>query len=126
MIIGKLDPKYTLAFFPKHVWDVAGWTDTEINVTTLQPIFTYLPGGGWNIGTAQNITYNWEKEQWTVPLHLTVGKTVVFNGRPWKLAVELDYYVEKSDTFGPELMLSFNITPVVKNGLASLFGLGEK
>jgi hypothetical protein len=24
MIIGKLDPKYTLAFFPKHVWDVAG------------------------------------------------------------------------------------------------------
>jgi len=126
MIIGKLDPKYTLAFFPKHQWDVAGWTDTAINVTMLQPIFTYLPGGGWNIGTAPNIAYNWENEQWTVPLHLTVGKTVMISGRPWKLAVELDYYVEKSDTFGPEWMLSFNITPVVKNKLASLIGLGEK
>jgi hypothetical protein len=126
LIIGKLDPKYTLAFFPKHQWDVAGWTDTAINVTSLQPIFTYLPGGGWNIGTAPNIAYNWENEQWTVPLHLTVGKTVVISGRPWKFAVELDYYVEKSDTFGPEWMLSFNITPVVKNKLASLIGLGEK
>jgi len=88
LIIGKLDPKYTLAFFPKHQWDVAGWTDTAINATVLQPIFTYLPGGGWNIGTAPNIAYNWENEQWTVPLHLTVGKTVVISGRPWKFAVE--------------------------------------
>jgi hypothetical protein len=118
MIIGKLDPKYTLAFFPKHQWDVAGWGDTAINVTALQPIFTYLPGGGWNIGTAPNITYNWENEQWTVPLHLTVGKTVMISGRPWKFAAELDYFVENSDTFAPEWMVSFNITPVVENKLA--------
>jgi hypothetical protein len=52
--------------------------------------------------------------------------TVLMSGRPWKLAVELDYYVEKSDTFGPEWMLSFNVTPVVKNVLASWLGLGEK
>jgi hypothetical protein len=126
VIIGKLDPKYTLAFFPQHQWDVAGWTDTAINRTTLQPIFTYLPGGGWNIGTAPHIVYNWENEQWTVPLHLTTGKTVVISGRPWKFAVEMDYYVEKSDIFGPDWMISFNITPVVKNGLASWFGLGDK
>jgi len=126
LIIGKLDPKYTLAIFPKHQWDVAGWTDTAINNTVLQPIFTYLPGGGWNIGTAPIIAYNWENEQWTVPLHLTVGKTVMISGRPWKLAVEMDYYVEKPDTFGPEYRISFNITPVVKNALASWFGLGNK
>ncbi len=52
--------------------------------------------------------------------------TVMMSGRPWKFAVELDYYVEKSDTFGPEWMLSFNVTPVVKNVLASWLGLGEK
>jgi hypothetical protein len=50
----------------------------------------------------------------------------MFGTRPCKLGVELNYYVEKSDTFGPDFGISFNITPVVKNGLASWFGLGEK
>ncbi len=72
------------------------------------------------------MTYDWESEQWTVPLQINTGKTVVWNGRPWKLSVELNYYVEKSDTFGPEWMFSLNIAPVVKNGLASLFDLGGK
>ena len=54
-------------------------------------------------------------------MHLTVGKTVVLNGRPWKFAVEFNYYVEKPDAFGPDFMVSFNITPVVKNVLADLF-----
>ena len=36
----------------------------------------------------------------------------------------MNYYVEKADDFGPEWMVGINISPVVKNGLASLFGLG--
>ena len=43
------------------------------------------------------------------------------SGRPWKLSVEANYYVEKADAFGPEWMFSFNVTPVVKNKLADLF-----
>ena len=71
------------------------------------------------------MTYDWESEQWTVPLQANAGKTVVWNGRPWELSVEVNYYVEKADAFGPEWMISFNIAPVVKNVLASLFGLGD-
>ena len=125
LLIGKLTPKWVLGLFPNHQWDVEGWTDNKINLTSIQAFYTYLPGGGWSVGTAPTITYDWEGEQWTVPLQLNVGKTVIWNGRPWKLGVELNYYVEKSDAFGPEWMLSFNIAPVVKNGLASLFGLGK-
>jgi len=51
---------------------------------------------------------------------LTVGKSVILDGRPWKLAVEVNYYAEKADAFGPEWMIGFNITPVVKNSLVSL------
>ena len=104
---------------------MAGWTDKNVNLTTINPIATYLPGGKWNVGSAPIITYDWENEQWTVPLQINAGKTVVFNGRPWKISAVLYYYVEKPDALGPEWMLSFNITPVVKNGLASLFGLGD-
>lgn len=122
-LLGKLTPKWVAGIFPSHQWDVTGWTENEINLTSMQVIYTYLPGGGWNIGTAPTITYDWESEQWTVPLQLNIGKTVIWNGRPWKLSVEVNYYAEKADTFGPEWMIGINIAPVVKNGLASLFGL---
>ena len=122
-LIGKATPKWVAGLFPNHQWDVGGSGDANINLTTITAFYTYLPGGGWSVGTGPIMTFDWESEQWTVPLQLNVGKTVVWNGRPWKLSVEANYYVEKSDTFGPEWMIGINIAPVVKNGLASLFGL---
>lgn len=122
-LIGKLNPKYVLGFFPNHQWDVAGSGKADINLTTIQLFATYLPGGGWSIGSAPIMTYDWNSEQWTVPLQINAGRTIIAKGRPWKLSAELNYYVERADAFGPEWMLSFNIAPVVKNGMASWFGL---
>jgi len=109
---------------PPHQWDIAGSGDADIHQTSIQAFYTYLPGGGWNVGTGPIITYDWESERWTVPLQINAGKTVVLNGRPWKFSVELNCYVEKADAFGPEWMLNINIAPVVKNGLAGCFGKG--
>lgn len=125
LLIGKITPNYVLGLFPNHQWDIGGSGDADINLTSIQAFYTYLPGGGWSVGTGPTITYDWENEQWTVPLQINAGKTVVLNGRPWKFSVEVNYYVEKPDAFGPEWMISLNIAPVVKNGLASLFGLGN-
>ncbi len=41
-------------------------------------------------------------------------------GRPWKLGVEANYYIENDDK-RPDFMIGFNVTPVVKNHLADLF-----
>jgi len=41
------------------------------------------------------------------------------NGRPWKLSLEINHYVEKADAFGAEWMVGLNIGPVVKNVLAN-------
>ncbi|MCZ8499619.1 hypothetical protein O9929_23905 [Vibrio lentus] len=43
------------------------------------------------------------------------------NGRPWKFGIEANYYIEKDEKARPDFMLSFNISPVVENKLASLF-----
>jgi hypothetical protein len=34
---------------------------------------------------------------------------------PIKLALEYTYYIEKPDVFGPEMLVSLNISPVVPN-----------
>jgi len=125
ILLGKITPKYVVGLFPNHQWDIAGSGDATVNLTTIQAFFTYLPGGGWTVGSGPIVTYDWEDEQWTVPLQINGGKTVVLGDRPWKLSLEVNYYVEKADAFGPEWMVSFSIAPVVKNGLARWFGLGE-
>jgi hypothetical protein len=120
-LIGKLTPKYVLGAFPNHQWDVAGSGDADINLTTIQLFGTYLPGGGWNVGTAPILSFDHEIDEWTIPLNFTFGKTVIWNERPWKLGAEINYYVEQPDAFGPEWMASLNVAPVVENVLARFF-----
>ena len=67
------------------------------------------------------ITYNHESEEWTVPLHLTAGKTFIINGRPWDFSVDLNYYVERPDAIAPEWMVGFNVAPVMENVFAKWF-----
>ena len=110
-----------IGLFPNHQWDVAGWGDSPVNLSSMQVFATLLPSGGWNVGTSPIMTYNWETEDWTIPLNLTVGKTVILGGKPWKLSAEINYYVERPDAFAAEWMLGVNITPVVENVFASLF-----
>lgn len=123
LLLGKVTPEYVAGIFPNHQWDIGGSGNKDINLTNTQLFYTYLPGGGWSVGSAPTVTYDWTTDQWTIPLQLNVGKTVIRDGRPWKFSVELNYYVERPDSFGPEWMLSLNIAPVVGNGLASWFGL---
>ena len=44
--------------------------------------------------------------------------------RPWKIAVELNYYVEQQDAFGPEWMIGLNMGPVVRNFFQDWLGGG--
>jgi hypothetical protein len=82
---------------------------------------TYLPGGGWNVGSSPIMSYDHEIEEWSIPINFTFGKTVIMNDRPWKLSMEINYFVEQPDAFGPEWFIGLNVTPVVENALASWF-----
>lgn len=123
-----LGPNVFLAQFEKwglygvlanHQWDVAGWGDDYVSSSSVQPILTYLPGGGWNVGTGGILTYAWDTSQWTIPLNLNVGRTVMMGKTPVKVSLEVNYYVEQADAFGPEWMIGINLTPVVPNFVES-------
>jgi len=120
-VLGKITKTSVVGGLFFHQWDVAGWTDTSVNVSNLQFFGVYLPGGGWNLGSSPIFTYDWTSEQWTVPLNFTFGKTIIVGEQPWKLSAEINYYVEKSDAFGAEWMVSLNFAPVVENVLAKWF-----
>jgi hypothetical protein len=68
------------------------------------------------------MSYNWETEQWTIPIQMQVSRTVKFGKLPVKLSLEGNYYVEKADGLGQDWMIGFNITPVVPNVVAEWLG----
>jgi len=101
--------------FPSHQWNVAGWKDGSYCSTSAQLFLIFLPGGGWSVGSTPTLEYNWISEDWTVPLNLTTAKTIIVGQMPLKLGMDINYYLDQPDLFGPEWMVSFNITPVIPN-----------
>ena len=121
LLIGQATKTWVLGGLLTHQWDVAGSGDADISLSSFNLFYVYLPGGGWNIGTAPIMTYDHESNQATIPINLNAGKTVIWDGRPWKLSAEINYFVESSDAFAQEWFVGFNIAPVVENGLADWF-----
>ncbi|CAH7222584.1 conserved exported hypothetical protein [Vibrio chagasii] len=122
---GKVSADRVVGVFPSHLYGVSGngadHSDTRINKTSTQLFWVELLEGGWTVGSAPTLSYDWNKEQAEIPLNISVSKTTVFSGRPWKFGIEANYYIEKDEKTRPDFMLSFNVSPVVENKLASLF-----
>jgi len=68
----------------------------------------YLPGGGWVVGSNPIISYDWDSQDWTIPLNLVVSKTVILGKTPWKIQAEINYYLDRPDAFGAEWMMGIN------------------
>ncbi len=121
LLIGRTSKKHLLGALLTHQWDIAGSGDADISLSSINLFYVFLPGGGWNVGTAPVMTYDHENDEATIPINLNAGKTVIWNGRPWKLSAEINYFIDAPDTFAPEWMVGFNIAPIVENGLVDWF-----
>jgi len=122
VLFAKFEKWGLYGIFPSHQWDIAGSGkkgDIAYSTSQTQLFFVVLPGGGWSVGSSPIMNYDWKSKEWTVPLNFNVGKTVMAGKLPVKLQFEINYYIEQPDLFGPEWMISFNITPVVKNVVES-------
>jgi len=121
ILFGRVTKEYVLGLNPSHQWSLLGSGDKNTSSSRVQLFAALLLGEGWNVGSQPIITYDWKQSEWEIPLNLIVSKTVMIGGRPWKLGTELNYYVDQNDDFGPRWMFGINITPVITNGLATLF-----
>lgn len=100
-----------------HQWDIARWSDSQVNRTTVQPIVTFALPNSWAAGYAGIMTYDWESDEATIPLNVFVQKTMKIGNTPTRIQVEVNYYPDswRPDAFGPEWFIALNLTPVVNN-----------
>ena len=97
--------------FNQNLFSFAGDDDREdVNVSILQPIVSYSLPYKWSIGTSEmNVTYDWEKSDWTVlPLGIKLAKLVKFGKLPVQFSGAYEYNFA-DDYVAPEWTINFTV-----------------
>ena len=93
---------WTVGALANHIWSFAGDDDrSNISSTFLQPFVSYTTPEAWTFTLNTESTYNWEADEWSVPLNFQVSKLVVIDKQPISLFAGLRYWAESPDS-GPD------------------------
>jgi hypothetical protein len=61
-----------------HIWSYWATTTGAVNATFLQPFLAYTWPTATTVTLQTETTYDWNADQWTVPLNLQVSQLVKF------------------------------------------------
>lgn len=93
---------WTYGVLANHLWSYAGDGDrAEVNATFIQPFVSFTTKTHTTLAFNTESTYDWSREQWTVPLNLTVAQLFKVSGKPLQFTIGGRYYVETPEG-GPE------------------------
>lgn len=109
---GRLAPGQRLIFgaLANHIWSVNAPDDRDqVNSTFVQPFLTYTTPNAWTFALNSESTYDWNAEQWTVPINASVSKLVKFGDQPVSLQLGGHQYVEGPEG-QPDWGLRFGVT----------------
>jgi hypothetical protein len=111
-VVLKQSGPWTYGALANHIWSFAGDDDRQdVNSTFLQPFISYTTPKAWTFALNTESTYNWETEDWSVPINFTVAKLVKVNKQPIQLTAGVRYWAESPsngpDGFGARLAVTF-------------------
>ncbi len=93
---------WTIGMLANHNWSYAGNSDRQdINVTFLQPFVAFTTPGAYTIAFQLESTYDWESENWSVPITGSIAKIVRLGKMPVSLQAGVGYWADSPET-GPE------------------------
>ena len=109
-LVLKQENGWTYGVLANQLWSVSGDDDRPyVNATFLQPFLSYTTKTQTTLGVNTESTYDWNAEEWTVPINLSVSQLVKIGKRPISLQVAYRNYVETPD-IGPDWGLRFQVT----------------
>ncbi|BHH82233.1 hypothetical protein LA52FAK_05220 [Desulforhopalus sp. 52FAK] len=92
---------WTVGLLANHIWSFAGDSDRDdVNLSFIQPFVSYSLKSALTFSLTSENTYNWETENWSVPINLTAAKLVRIGKLPVSLSGGIGYWIESSDA-GP-------------------------
>ncbi len=112
LVLLKQEGAWTYGALLNHIVDVAGaggHRRADINQTFLQPFLTKGIGQGRTVGGNFESTYDWEAEQWTLPLNLFYSKVSKIGGQMVSYQGGVRAYLDKPRG-GPDWGVRFTFT----------------
>jgi hypothetical protein len=102
MVFLKQANGWTRGVLANHVWSFAGEDDRDdVNATFLQPFLTYTTPTSWSYSLTSESSYDWDAEEWAVPVNLTVTKLTRLGTQLLSIGGGVRYWVNDTAN-GPE------------------------
>jgi hypothetical protein len=93
---------WTVGALVNHIWSFAGDGDrSDVSSTFLQPFVSYTTAEAWTFGVNLESSYNWETEDWSVPVNFMVAKLTKVGEQPVSFTAGVRYWAESPDN-GPD------------------------
>ena len=109
-VVLRQDSGWTYGVLANHIWSFAGNDDrANISATFIQPFVSYTTATFTTFGLNTESSYDWPRQQWTVPINLSVTQLVKLWGQPLSLQLGVRYYAERPQG-GPDWGLRFAVT----------------
>jgi hypothetical protein len=93
---------WTYGVLANHIASFAGEDErADISATFVQPFLSYITKTKTTLGVNTESTYDWENEQWSVPVNASVSQLLKIGPQILQLSLGARYWAEHGDT-GPE------------------------
>ncbi|PZR00656.1 MAG: hypothetical protein DI533_08970 [Cereibacter sphaeroides] len=101
-VILKQSHGWTYGALANHVWSVNGEDKYgKTSATFLQPFISYTTPKATSFTLNTEATYDWENEEWSVPINFTVGQIIKVAKKPVQITGGVRYWAEAPDN-GPD------------------------
>jgi hypothetical protein len=101
---------WTVGGLANHIWSFAGDSDrNDVSATFLQPFLAHTWPVGFTLTLNTESTYDWENEEWTVPINLIGTQVLKLGNQPISLQLGGRYYAD-TPRGGPDWGLRTAIT----------------
>ena len=98
----KQEGPWTVGALTNHLWSVAGDDDrSDVNATYLEPWVSYVTSTDTTISFSAETTYDWEAEEWSVPLNFIVDQLFQIGNQYVSIGGTVKYWAQ-SPNGGPE------------------------
>jgi hypothetical protein len=101
-VVLKQEGPWTVGGLSNHLWSVGGPSDREnLNLTYIEPWVSYNTKASTTISLSAETDYDWNAEDWSVPLLFTVEQLLRVGEQNVQIGGAVKYWVD-SPTGGPQ------------------------
>lgn len=102
---------WTYGGLANHVWSI-GKSDEygEASNTFVQPFLNYTTASATTFIVNSETTYDWEAEQWSVPVNLLIAQVIPFGRQPVQFSGGVRYWLESPEAGPEDWGLRFQVT----------------